>query len=124
MNGIADKCEVLALTTGGFYAGSELGTLADTGEFIPQDVLALVDLHQFRSETEGGSSARYSVLVGGYQLQDPETLRWMERYRDVAVGRPLITGTETPATVIKEYNSGTLPTTEIGVDRVLGRMPA
>jgi hydrophobe/amphiphile efflux-3 (HAE3) family protein len=113
----------LILTTGGFYAGSDLGTLADTEEFIPQGLPALVDLQQFRSETGGGSSVQYSVLVSGDQLQDPETLRWMERYRAVAVGKPLITGMETPATRIKEYNNGTLPKTEAGVDRTLTRIP-
>nr|WP_244514991.1 RND family transporter [Halorientalis persicus] len=114
----------LILTTGGFYAGSDLETLADTEEFIPQDLPALTDLQQFRSETGGGSSVQYSVLVSGDQLQDPETLRWMERYRAVAVGKPLITGMETPATTIKEYNNGTLPKTKGGVDRTLARIPA
>lgn len=114
----------LILTTGGFYAGSDLDTLADTEEFIPQDLPALTDLQQFRSETGGGSSVQYSVLVSGDQLKDPETLHWMERYRGVAVGKPLITGMETPATTIKEYNNGTLPTTEAGVDRTLARIPA
>ncbi|RXK48699.1 efflux RND transporter permease subunit [Halorientalis pallida] len=114
----------LVLTTGGFYAGSDLDTVADTEDFIPQDLPALTDLQQFRSETGGGSSVQYSVLVSGDQLQDPETLRWMERYRAVAVGKPLITGMETPATTIKEYNHGTLPKTEAGVDQTLDRIPA
>lgn len=114
----------LVLTTGGFYAGSNLDTLADSEEFIPQDLPALTDLQQFRSETGGGSSVQYDVLVSGAELQDPETLRWMERYRGVAVGKPLITGMETPATKIKEYNNGTLPETEAGVDRSLARIPS
>lgn len=113
----------LVLTTGGFYAGSNLETLADTEEFIPQDLPALTDLQQFRSATGGGSSVRYSVLISGEQLQDPETLRWMERYREVAVGKPLITGMKTPATMIKKYHNGTLPTTKTGVDRTLARVP-
>lgn len=113
----------IALMIGGFYVSSDLGTLADTEEFIPQDLPAYVDLQQFRSTTGGGSSVRYDVLVSGDQLRDPRVLRWMEQYRGVAVGKPLITGMRTPATLLKQYNNGTLPQTEAGVERTLARIP-
>ncbi|MEF8782656.1 MAG: MMPL family transporter [Haloarculaceae archaeon] len=103
----------LILTAGGFAAGSDLGTLADPEEFVPQDLPAYVDLQQFRSVSGGGSNVRYDVLVSGSQLRHPEVLRWMERYESVAAGKPLITGMETPAIVeqIEERNV----TTGLGV---------
>jgi hydrophobe/amphiphile efflux-3 (HAE3) family protein len=113
----------LILTAGGFAAGSDLGTLADPEEFVPQDLPAYVDLQQFRSITGGGSDVRYDVLVSGSQLRHPEVLRWMERYESVAVGKPLVTGMETPATLVKQYNGGELPETKAGVERVLERAP-
>ena len=113
----------IVLTAGGFAVGSDLGTLADTEEFIPQDLPAYVDLQEFRSITGGGSDVRYDVLVSGSQLRHPEVLRWMERYESVAVGKPLVTGMETPATLVRRYNGGELPETNAGVERVLERAP-
>lgn len=111
------------LMSGGFYASSDLTTLADTEEFIPQDLPAYVDLQQFRSASGGGESVQFDVLVRGSELRNPETLRWMERFRTTAEGKPSITGVETPATLIKSYNGGSLPQTERGVERTLARIP-
>ncbi len=113
----------LVLMAGGFAAGSDLGTLADPEEFVPQDLPAYVDLQEFRSVSGGGSDVRYDVLVSGSELRHPEVLRWMDRYESVAVGKPLITGMETPATLVRQYNGGTIPETEAGVERALERAP-
>jgi hydrophobe/amphiphile efflux-3 (HAE3) family protein len=113
----------IVLTAGGFAVGSDLGTLADPEEFVPQDLPAYVDLQQFRSVSGGGSDVRYDVLVSGSQLRHPEVLRWMERYESAAVGKPLITGMETPATLVKRYNGGDIPETKAGVERILDRAP-
>jgi hypothetical protein len=111
------------LMAGGFAVSSDLGTLADTEEFIPQDLPAYVDLQEFRSVSGGGSAVRYDVLVSGSQLRHPEVLSWMERYEGVAAGKPLITGMETPATLVARYNGGTLPETTAGVERAIERAP-
>jgi len=113
----------IVLAAGGFAVGSDLGTLADPEEFVPQDLPAYVDLQEFRSVTGGGSDVRYDVLVSGSELRHPEVLRWMDRYESVAVGKPLITGMETPATLVKRYNGGTIPETRAGVERALERAP-
>ena len=110
------------LTTGGFQAGTQLETLADTEEFIPQDLPALLDLEQFRAETGGGSAVQFDVLVAG-EVTHPETLRWMSRFDRVATGTPSIVGVETPAEVVRRYNDGQIPATEAGVDRALDRAP-
>ena len=108
----------------GFQAGTELGTLADTEEFIPQDLPAYVDLQQFRAETGGGTAVQYDVMVLGSDLRHPAVLRWMEDFERVAVGAPLVSGVDSPATLVAEYNGGEIPETEAGVDRVLDRVPA
>ncbi len=110
------------LTTGGFQAGTDLETLADTEEFIPQDLPALLDLQQFRAETGGGTAVQFDVLVAG-ETTAPETLRWMERFERVALGTPAVVGVETPADLVRRHNDGDLPTTEAGVERALDRAP-
>ena len=108
------------LMTGGFQAGTELETLADTEEFIPQDLPALLDLQQFRAETGGGSAVQFNVLVAG-EVTAPETLRWMERFDRVARGTPAVVGVQTPAGLVRANNAGELPETEAGVERAIAR---
>ena len=114
----------LALTGAGVQAGTGLETLADTEEFIPPDLPALVDLEQFRSITGGGSDVQYDVLVTGEGLREPETLRWMDRFERVATSSGLVTGVRTPADLVRRHNGGDLPRTEAGVERALARAPA
>jgi hypothetical protein len=111
------------LTVGGFYVSEDLGTLADSEEFIPQDLPAYVNLQQFRAVSGGGDAARYDVLVSGSDLRDPETLRWMERFGETAANNGQISAVESPATLVKSYNDGEIPATEAGVERVLDRVP-
>jgi len=111
------------LMVNGMYAGTTLDTLADPEEFVPEDLPAILDLQQFRDETGGGEANRYSVLVSGSGLHNPETLHWMEEFTTVATNSEIIRGTETPATVIKEYNNGEIPSTAAGVERVLEAIP-
>ncbi|GGM69923.1 hydrophobe/amphiphile efflux-3 (HAE3) family protein [Halarchaeum rubridurum] len=113
----------LVLAGAGFQVSSSLDTMTDTNEFIPQDLPAYVDLQQFQSVTGGGSSTSYSVLVTGTDLRDPEVLRWMVQFEDVATEAPLITGVDSPATLVKQYNGGEIPETEAGVNRVLADVP-
>ncbi|MFC6989452.1 RND family transporter [Haloplanus sp. GCM10025708] len=114
----------LVIAGAGFQASSSLETMADTEEFIPQDLPAYVDLQQFRSVTGGGTSVQHDVLVTGDHLKHPSVLRWMERFEDVAVGTPLIEAVDTPASLVQQYNGGEIPQTRAGVDRVLDRIPA
>ncbi|MFB6101914.1 MAG: hydrophobe/amphiphile efflux-3 (HAE3) family transporter [Haloplanus sp.] len=114
----------LLLMGAGFQAGQGLDTLADTEEFIPQDLPAYVDLQQFRSQTGGGTAVQYDVIVLGSDLRHPAVLRWMERFDRVATGAPLVQGVDSPATLVKEYNGGEIPATQAGVERVLADVPA
>jgi len=114
----------LVLMGAGFQAGQGLETMADTEEFIPQDLPAYVDLQQFRSVTGGGTAVQYDVIVLGSDLRHPVVLRWMEEFEQVAVGMPLVQGVDSPATLVKRYNGGEIPATEAGVERVLNRVPA
>ncbi|MBP2252849.1 hydrophobe/amphiphile efflux-3 (HAE3) family protein [Halarchaeum solikamskense] len=113
----------LVLAGAGFQVSSSLDTMTDTNEFIPQDLPAYVDLQQFQSVTGGGSSTSYPVLVTGTDLRDPEVLRWMVQFGDVATDAPLIQGVDSPATLVKQYNDGEIPETEAGVNRVLADVP-
>ena len=108
---------------GGMYTGTTLDTLADTEEFVPDDLPALLDLQQFRDESGGGSANRYDMLVSGGSLRDPDTLRWMEDFRDVVTGSGTVTGVESPATLVKANNGGEIPATTAGVERVLDSLP-
>jgi len=114
----------LLLMGAGFQAGRSLDTLADTEEFVPQDLPAYVDLQQFRAVTGGGAAVQYDVLVTGSELRHPEVLRWMQQFEQVAVGAPLIQGVDSPATLVAEHNGGEIPETRAGVKRVLDDVPA
>ena len=111
------------LMVGGMYASTTLDTLADPEEFVPDDLPALLDLQQFRDVSGGGSANQYDMLVQGGDLRDPETLRWMEEFRDVATEEGTVTGIESPATLVKGANGGELPATTAGVERVLNELP-
>ncbi|AZH26618.1 efflux RND transporter permease subunit [Haloplanus aerogenes] len=113
----------LVLMGAGFQAGQQLDTMADTEEFIPQDLPAYVDLQQFRSVTGGGTAVQYDVIVLGSDLRHPAVLRWMVEFEQVAVGMPLVQGVDSPATLVKAHNGGEIPQTEAGVERVLNRVP-
>jgi len=114
----------LLLMGAGFQAGRSLDTMADTEEFVPQDLPAYVDLQQFRAVTGGGAAVQYDVLVTGSELRHPEVLRWMQQFEQVAVGAPLIQAVDSPATLVAEHNGGEIPETKAGVDRVLEDVPA
>jgi hydrophobe/amphiphile efflux-3 (HAE3) family protein len=114
----------LLLMGAGFQAGQRLDTMADTEEFVPQDLPAYVDLQQFRAETGGGAAVQYDVLVTGSELTHPAVLRWMQRFERVAVGAPLIQGVNSPATLVATHNGGEIPPTRAGVERVLANVPA
>ncbi|MFB6256846.1 MAG: hydrophobe/amphiphile efflux-3 (HAE3) family transporter [Haloplanus sp.] len=114
----------ILLMGAGFQAGTELNTLADTEEFVPQDLPAYVDLQQFRAATGGGTAVKYDVMVLGSDLRHPAVLRWMGRFERTAVGAPLVEGVDSPATLVKQYNGGEIPRTKAGVERVLDRVPA
>lgn len=107
------------LMVGGMYAGTTLDTLTDTEEFSPGDLPALLDLQQFRDETGGGEENRYDVFVSGSGLREPDTLRWMEEYREAVTGSGIVRDVQTPATLVKRNNGGEIPRTEAGVERVL-----
>jgi hypothetical protein len=111
------------LMLSGFYVGQDLDTLADTEEFVPDDLPALLDLQQFRDVSGGGASVQYHVVVTGSDLRDPETLRWMEEFRDVTGSVSSIRTVDSPATAVNQYNGGSLPDSRAGVERVLSRMP-
>jgi hydrophobe/amphiphile efflux-3 (HAE3) family protein len=114
----------LVLMGAGFQAGQGLETMADTEEFIPQDLPAYVDLQQFRAQTGGGTDVQYDVILLGDNLKHPVVLRWMEDFEQVAVGASLVQGVDSPATLVKAHNGGEIPRTEAGVERVLNRVPA
>jgi len=113
----------LILAGAGFQAGQSLDTMADTEEFVPQDLPAYVDLQQFRSVTGGGSAVQYDVLVTGSGLKQPAVLDWMQRFERVASDAPLIQGVDSPATLVAEHNGGEIPETKGGVQRVLDDVP-
>ncbi len=107
----------------GFYVSEDVETLTDTEEFIPSDLPAYVNLQEFRSITGGGESVRYSVLVQGSGLKNPEILKWMEDFEGVAIGKPTITGINSPADIIKQYNGYEIPETKSNVENVLNKIP-
>jgi hydrophobe/amphiphile efflux-3 (HAE3) family protein len=111
------------LLSSGLYASTTLDVVADTEEFVPDDLPALLDLQQFRIQAGGGSDVQYPVLVSGGNEYDPETLRWMAGFERAASTQPQVVGVDTPADAVRRHNGGELPATEAGVRRAVERMP-
>ena len=112
----------LLVTGAGVQAGTQLETLADTEEFIPQDLPALLDLEQFRAVSGGGADVQFDILVAG-PVREPTVLRWMERFDRVAADTGPVVGVETPADLVRRHSDGRLPRTRAGVSRAVGAAP-
>jgi hydrophobe/amphiphile efflux-3 (HAE3) family protein len=110
------------LLSSGLYASTTLDVVADTEEFVPDDLPALLDLQQFRAQTGGGSDVQYPVLVSGGHHYDPVTLRWMDQFERAATAQPQVVSVDTPADAVRRHNGGLLPASEAGVRRAVERM--
>ena len=106
----------------GFQLDNEVPISADEKTFVPSDMPALVDMNKVTRTM--GSTSTIPVIVSGENVLDPLTLKWILDFGQYEVTRnDKISGVTSIATLLAQYNSGTLPATSSGIQQALTRMP-
>lgn len=113
-------CGLVALV--GFEMDGEIKINTDENSFVPSDMPAKINLDKV-GRTMGGSSA-IPVLVQGDKVTSPDTIKWMYDFQNYAASsNSQVTGSQSIATYVVQYNGGQLPTTQGEVDSALAKVP-
>lgn len=106
----------------GIQLDDSVRTNVDANSFVPQDMPAKINLDNVRSIV--GETGTFTVMVEGTDVTSPEVVRWIDEFGDyVDSTHNEVIGTESLATLIKEYNDGGIPGTGYGIGRVLQKIP-
>lgn len=106
----------------GFNLDNEVPISADEKTFVPSDMPALQDMNKVTRTM--GSTTTIPILVNGENVLNPLTLSWIKEFGEYEINHnDKITGVTSIATLLAQYNSGELPTSEIEVQQVLSRIP-
>jgi hypothetical protein len=106
----------------GFLMDSEITINTNEDTFVPQDMPAKINLDKV-SRTMGSTSS-LPVYIRGDNLLDIGVIRWMYEFQHYEESHnSKITGSESIASLIAEYNNGVLPATNPELDAVLSRIP-
>ena len=116
---------MIAIVTGsiGFYADSAIPAETDFKTYIPQDMPALVDFFHMGS-VMGGSGA-LNIMIETDNIASPILLKWMDEFGTYqTVNQMYVYGADSLASVVKEYNGGTIPDTEEEILAIYEQLPA
>jgi hydrophobe/amphiphile efflux-3 (HAE3) family protein len=69
----------LALAICGWIAGTQIGTISDVRQLVPQDLAQVRDLNTLQEET--GVSGEVDVSVQSDDIADPALVRWMGEFK-------------------------------------------
>jgi len=95
----------------------------DQQSFVPDTMPARVSLEKVE-EAIGGTST-VPVLVRGGEILDPQVLEWIDRFGTYETGHQEdITAHTSIATLIRDYNGGSIPETKSEIETVAARIPA
>ncbi len=94
---------------------------ADEETFVPSEMPALLDMKKI-TRTMGAAST-IPVVIAADDILDPEVLGWIHAFGAYELEDEKITGVTSIATLIAEYNGGSLPTTEQEIASVVDRIP-
>ncbi|MDD1655631.1 MAG: hydrophobe/amphiphile efflux-3 (HAE3) family transporter [Methanomicrobiales archaeon] len=94
----------------------------DEKTFVPSDMPAKVNLDKVTRAL--GPTDALPIFVRGEHVLSPEGIAWMAEFQDyIASHNDKITGTMSIATLLRQYNGGTLPATQGELEAVLERIP-
>jgi hypothetical protein len=106
----------------GFQMDSMVPISADEKTFVPQEMPALQDMNKVTRTM--GATTTIPVVVSGSGVVSPLTLRWIGDFGEYVVTRnDKITGVTSIATLLAQYNGGSLPQTDREVEQALARIP-
>lgn len=113
-------CGLIALV--GFEMDGEIKINTDENSFVPSDMPAKVNLDKV-SRTMGSTSS-IPILVQGDKVISPDAIKWMYDFQNYeTTHNDKVTGSQSIATYIVQYNGGKLPTTQQELDNALARIP-
>jgi uncharacterized protein len=113
---------VFLVAGAGFWLDNEVPISADEKTFVPSEMPALLDMNKV-TRTMGATST-IPIMVTGSDVVNPLTLEWIDDFGEyVVTHNDKITGVTSPATLLTQYNGGTLPGTDLEARQALARIP-
>jgi hypothetical protein len=113
-------CAVIGFV--GYEMDNEIIINTNEDTFVPADMPAKVNLDKV-TRTMGATSS-VPIYVRGDNVLDIGTLRWMQEFQDFEESQnSKVTGSTSIATLIAQYNEGSLPSTNGELKESLERVP-
>lgn len=104
------------------YDGA-IGINVDQQSFVPETMPARVSLEKV--ERAIGGTSTVPVMIRGSDILDPEVIEWIDAFGTYeAEHRDEITAHASIATLIREYNGGSIPVSAAEIKTVVARIPA
>jgi len=106
----------------GIQMDNEIIINTDEKTFVPSDMPAKVNLDKVTRAM--GPTDALPIFVRGERVLSPEGIAWMAEFQEYVVSHnDKITGTMSIATLLQQYNGGTLPMTQAELEATLDRIP-
>lgn len=115
---------VIALALGllGNFTDTMVQVEADQKNFIPQDLVPLVDLNHMKSIFGGTDSIKF--IVQAEDITTPDNLQWMDDFAGYMVrSRDQVISVTSIATYIKEANGGQMPEDRDTIRLIIASLP-
>jgi uncharacterized protein len=106
----------------GFQIDPNIPVQSDEKAFVPSDMPAKINIDKVTRVIGATSTADF--LMQGSRVTDLDTVIWMKKFQDYELSHhPEITGSTSIATYVLQYNGGSMPETQAGLDAVLEKIP-
>lgn len=107
----------------GFQMDNEIIINTNEDTFVPPNMPAIIDLKKV-SRTMGSTSS-LPIVIRGDNVLTPETIAWMADFQAYEESHnDKITGSNSIATYLAQYNGGNLPISRSELDSTLEKIPA
>ena len=94
----------------------------DEDSMVPPDMPAMVDMNKVLRTM--GSTSTIPMILRTDDLLNPDTLTWIKDFSEYEISRhDEITGARSITTLIEQYNSGSLPSTEGETEAAFAKIP-
>lgn len=95
----------------------------DQQSFVPETMPAKISLEKVEEAIGGRSTV--PVIVRGDTILDPQILAWIDRFGTYETEhQDEVTAHTSIATLIRDYNGGTIPASGVEISEVVARIPA
>ncbi|MGA2934936.1 MAG: hydrophobe/amphiphile efflux-3 (HAE3) family transporter [Methanomicrobiales archaeon] len=106
----------------GFQIDATIPVESNENTFVPSDMPAKINMDKVTRVI--GATNTADLLVQGSRVTDLDTLLWIQKFQDYELTHhPEMTGTTSIATYVLQYNGGSMPEIQAGVDAALAKIP-